>query len=292
MTFHSKRRSACRTSAWRDKSNGPLFNSVFNCEFDSFRIWRAEEGPKPAPLLEKTKATGDRHTPAIYATDFSTTDPKWLIYPGDDETDVAIQDGRLRLKYKQKWRLWSGDDLPWVESADLEIIGRSPTGSWGFAVLDDEDPRTGLMIGLKSTGKVAAWRIEVISPGAGDGHNKLTPVPLPGEPTASKWNPDGAFNTLRATVREGVIDLWVNGELVCEKIKISVPMQRMHIELAGMTLVEPVDCEFDSLKIWRAGEGPPIAAEPTRADNGFMVSDSTRKRALVFCWKYRPTGIH
>ncbi len=83
----------------------------------------------------------------------------------------------------------------------------------------------------------------------------------------ASWKGDGAFNTLRAVVQGGQVKLWVNGEQACDPIKLPAPTPWMTLALLGTSKGPPgLHCEFDSYRVWPAGEGPPLLTEKTIVD--------------------------
>ena len=248
MTFRSKRRSACRVSLLGvEKPNGPLFNSgvLFNCEFDSFRIWPAGEGPPPNKY--------NLHVP-VYEAEFSTPDPNWL-FPDNGTLHTFIRDGALHLKYRGgSWRLWGEGNIPAITNADIEVVGRAASsGSWGLSLLDYEQQRSGILIALDPSGQVNAWRIDVVS--LANRNGKLTAIPITGSRIPPSWKGDTEFNTLRAHLDNQSLTITVNGETVCDDIALPKATRPMYLEVAGYNVEKPVDCEFDSIRVWRAGDG-------------------------------------
>jgi hypothetical protein len=70
-------------------------------------------------------------------------------------------------------------------------------------------------------------------------------------------NTDGEFNTLRVAMGDHSIAVWVNGEPACEDIEVERPFGALRAGVFGNGDETPFDCEFDSIRVWRAGEAPP-----------------------------------
>lgn len=80
-------------------------------------------------------------------------------------------------------------------------------------------------------------------------------IQRPAKPT------DGSFSVLRAAIRERAISVWIDGEQACDDIPLDAPLGVSAISLAGMSNGRSLfNCEFDSFRIWRSGEGPPLSA--------------------------------
>ncbi len=225
-------------------------STSFDCEFDSLRIWRAGEGPHaPAPSVPLQ---------AVYDKDFSKIDPNWTY-----TAETKFRGGRLHLKstFDGPWVTRTEPTLPVLESADVEVVGQATSGFFGCNL---QGHINGLMVALDSAGQLRVWQSETLS----DGHSVLHDVGDFGAKPLHSWKAGDSANTLRVSFRDGIANVWVNGEPACDAITVKRPLGPFRVSIAGVKGEEPFNCQFDALRIWHAGEAPPVppVAAPGKKD--------------------------
>jgi hypothetical protein len=198
----------------------------------------------------------------LFENDFSNNE--WLkakkLPPSADDL-VSISEGRLTIQAPAPPEgnfIYYYSIVPWTDSADIEIVGHSTLGSWGFYLVTNQHPLDGMMFALDQQGRIRAWRSAQISPRSNTRFGEIS--------VAMKnisWQNGASFNVLRALVKDQQVKLWINGAEACDPIKVPDSMPLMAITLAGQNSDQGMSCEFDSARVWRAGEGPPLLPLPT-----------------------------
>ena len=96
--------------------------------------------------------------------------------------------------------------------------------------------------------------------------------------SVSSWKGPESASTLRLSFKDDAAQVWVNGEPACDRFKLKHPLGPFRVCVAAMNGNEPFDCQFDSIRIWRARQAPPIKslpiAEPRKPlyENDFSAS--------------------
>ena len=161
-----------------------------------------------------------------------------------------------------------------TQGADVELVGRATSGYWGLLIKDEQEPRYGIRIAVSSTGQMEIVR--TIEPVRHKRQNIFGGVGNPHRSIPS-WRGDGAFNLLRVLTKEGKVTVWINGVLACEPFALPDPMAAPMIALSGHTGDTRLYSEFDSLRVWRAGEGPPLLPLPANSENATASADTSGK---------------
>jgi tetratricopeptide (TPR) repeat protein len=231
----------------------------------AYQQWLKETGQKKSEVADSLSVLPARqqpfetidHSKPFYECDFSTPDSNWLE-PGFQPTRLAIRDGKFIMQQEDGW--WWHGAVPWInnmdsEGADIEVVGRATSGSWGFSLVTVEEPAlTGIEVVLNPKGQIECRH-------GGPLHTTL--IPVHSKPATLKG--PGAFDRMRAIVQKGHISVWLNGEEACEPIALPEPLTSVLIRLAGRSN-RGVHCEFQSIRVWRAGKGPPLGSKANDFD--------------------------
>jgi hypothetical protein len=127
-----------------------------------------------------------------------------------------------------------------------EVVGHvagPPTGQWGVFVRDDTAPR-GVRVSLDGEGRWA-----------------MGPDPWQAEPNRAPWAGPVAHravkrgkesNKLLVVLRGRRLDVYVNGEAVCEPVTLDRGLTPAHVGLYGAAGPETARLEFERFTIWPA----------------------------------------
>ena len=225
-------------------------NGVF-AEFNSVQLWQAGDRPIPRPSV----IAGHQPKP-LYENDFASW-TKALPPPPEDQTHIySLRNGKFIIQNEKGWN--SSPPLPqgWLDSADIEIIGRATRGCWGFSIdtkeelMEGQALRAGLCFGLTSSGHLRVGKFA-------DPDRGLTQTPVIQRPLSSLGDLE-SFDTLRAIIQGTTVRLWLNDQELCDPITLPPEASpRFKLHLAGADADKlGVHAEFDSIKVWKAGDRP------------------------------------
>jgi hypothetical protein len=218
----------------------------------------AAKTPAAAPPGSKADVEPVEHLKPFYECDFSSPDSNWLA-PGFEPTRLSFRDGKFVMQQSAGW--WWHGAVPWLndmdnEGADIEVVGRATSGSWGFSLVTVEEPTLrGIEVVLNPKGQIECRH------GGAEG---TTLIEVRSKPVALSGT--GEFDRMRGVVHNGQIRVWLNGEEACEPILLPTPLTSSLIRLAGRSIAG-MHCEFKSIRVRRAGKGPPVGSKLNEFDS-------------------------
>ena len=247
-----------------------------HAEFDSVRVWRA--GDRPIPPLPTVAAFRPK---PIYENDFSDWLPGFPR-PHEDEDEaklgvLSIRDGHYVIQSNIR------NDFRWTDfaflprEADIELVGRRWRAGGASSFTTIKSPRNGVRIGLDSAGKLDIVRFSEPIKRHANIHSAVSIRPKP----LTSWKPDGQFNVLRAELKAGKARLWVNGEEACEPFELPDAIAAPKIGLSAYGSGPSLHTEFDAVRIWRAGEGPPLRPLMRSDTNAAQSEDDSDQATAV-----------
>ena len=226
----------------------------------------------------------------FYENDFSNPD-RWLGQT-DSGKGFSVREGRFVMLVPDLADRWAyHGKVPLIEAADMEVVGRASQGSWGVTLMTPQLPAFGIELLVDAGGGIRARRfVRLTSESSSFSFTPMQVHPL----RLTKWNGEGGFNTLRAVARDGHVDVWLNGEPACEPIQLLDPLPVLNIFLAGYSGEQHgLECEFESLRVWRAGVRPLPQAKAEAIASASAAKPIYENQFTAWTDSFRPaTGIY